>query len=61
MYSLGYIMTDKLFEYNLLIRIIYLYSEVTGPSLGGWLSENFDFSIASTIMAGFSLLGVITD
>jgi hypothetical protein len=36
-----------------------LKSEVTGPSLGRCLSENFDFLIVNTIMAAFSLVGVI--
>lgn len=32
--------------------------EVTGPMFGGWLDENFDYSLTVTIMASFSALGV---
>ncbi|CAG2174919.1 unnamed protein product, partial [Oppiella nova] len=54
--------SDNISTYSLVSGLwsaMYSLGEVTGPSLGGWLSENFDFSIASTIMAAFALMGAI--
>ncbi|XP_054156691.1 MFS-type transporter SLC18B1-like [Oppia nitens] len=54
--------SDNIATYSLVSGFwsaFYSLGEVTGPSLGGWLSEHFDFSIASTIVAAFMLIGAV--
>lgn len=44
--------------YIKLLNLIYHFSDMTGPSLGGFLLQHFGFSICMTTMGMFCLLVV---